>query len=164
MRHDPGGLHSIHAENNPQRRTALAETRAVPSLRGRWWETQGSPLSGASWSSVILPGSGPARRAAAIRASVYSAAKQCGAPIKTFDRNSQISCCTRSVFQTTAGGCKVEQNAGASSNGSVGLHHILPLTLRGNSEALKSMAGSFRISFYNRFIPIYQKCFPTGIF
>lgn len=110
------------------------------------------------------PGSGPARRAAAIRASVYSAAKQRGAPIKTFDRNSQISCCTRSVFQTTAGGSQVERNVGASSNGSVGLHHILPLTLRGNDEALKSMAGSFRISVYNRFIPIYQRCFPTGIF
>lgn len=130
-------------------------------------EMVGDPRFTPVWSFLEQhnpPGSGPARRAAAIRASVYSAAKQRGAPIKTFDRNSQISCCTRSVFQTTAGGSKVERNAGASSNGSVGLHHILPLTLRGNSEALKSMAGSFRISVCNHFIPIYQRCFPTGIF
>lgn len=58
-----------------------------------------------------LSGSSPVRRAAGIHASVYSAAKQSRVSIKTFDRNSQISCRTWSVLQTTAGGSKVEQNA-----------------------------------------------------
>lgn len=51
-----------------------------------------------------------------MHASVYSAAKQSGASIKTFDRNSQISCCTWSVFQTTAGGSKVRQSAEEASS------------------------------------------------
>lgn len=80
-------------------------------------------------------GSSPVRGAAGIHASVYSAAKQSEVSIKTFDRNGQISCCTCSVFQTTAGRSDVEQKP-EESGSSIWIHHILSVALGGDGGAV----------------------------
>lgn len=125
MRHNPDAPHFIRAEMKTRAHTPLRDTGItfiMGDLCAAASASTGSGVQlprrrakvhpGTSFQGTCNPsGSRPGRRAAGIHAAVYCAAKQSGVSIKTFDRNSQISCCTWSVFQTTAGGSRMQRRS-----------------------------------------------------